>query len=637
MKLKRIAAVGLAAMLAVAMPLAGAVNNALSVTASAEKTEELKVGDKFYGEDAFAYEVRDDGTLEVIGRAYSSDEENVSLTIPAMEKGRKVTSIASWAFDGCSYLSTVTIPEGIERIDGHAFAECNNLTTVTLPSSVYYIESYTFTDCERLKEFVVSEENKNFCAENGILFSKDKTKLIQYPAQNPAENYSIPSTVEFINYCAFSKCANLKKLEIPSSVHYIDAYALRGSEKLTQINVDENNVYLCSENGVLFNKDKSNLIIYPEGKTSESYTIPNSVSTIESYSFYGNKYIKNIETHNNVAHIELCAFHNCECLNKFEIPNGVTEIAEGVFSGCSSLTSIVIPDGVTKIDFLTPEYFGAFEDCTNLTSVTIPNSITVIEKNSFLNCTKLDKVNFIGTEEEWNAIDIEENGNECLTNAKIIFSPTDNPAESGPETSEPTSSGTSTPTTSEPTASKPTESTLTPGSSGNNATITEPTVFKPVLDSSTESLDEDTQTVLSGITVTDSSGAFEDGTVMNIKPAGKTENSFSFDIIFTKDGKGVQPNGKVTVKVPVPEFLKNGDIYVYHYDDDGKATLVPSKVESGFVVFEADRFSKYELTNKKLADANNSGDDHPNTGIALAAAPVILACAAVAVASKKKK
>lgn len=196
----------------------------------------------------------------------------------------------------------------------------------------------------------------------------------------------------------------------------------------------------------------------------------------------------------------------------------------------------------------------------------------------------------------------------------------------------------STPTTITPSTSEP--ATSSPDTSAPAVTKNE---FKPVLTST--GLDEETERVLGGISVTDTNSAFEVGVVMNVK-SGQTTLGFSFDITFTKDGNEVQPNGNVTVKIPVPEALKGKTVYVFHVED-GKFVLVNSEVKDGFVVFSANHFSEYVLSTENLnADSTSAASSvptapdngNPNTGVVLAAGPVLFAAsAAVIIVSKKKK
>ena len=178
----------------------------------------------------------------------------------------------------------------------------------------------------------------------------------------------LPSKIEgkpvtSIGWRAFWYCSSLTSITIPNSVTSIDDWAFNGCEKLTQINVDTANTVYSSENGVLFNKEKTELIRYPEGKADTSYSIPSSVTNI------GDR-----------------AFEDCSSLTSVTIPNSVTSIGYMAVSGCNGLTSITIPDSVTSIDS------RAFDGCCSLTSVTIPDSVTSIRDSAFNNCSSLTSV-----------------------------------------------------------------------------------------------------------------------------------------------------------------------------------------------------------------------------------------------------
>ena len=166
---------------------------------------------------------------------------------------------------------------------------------------------------------------------------------IGYCAFTGLTSVEISDSVTSIGRYAFWNCTHLTSVEIPNSVTSIGDHAFRNCSSLTDINVDSNNADYSSMDGVLFNKDKTELICYPIGKTNTSYTIPNSVTSIGD-----------------------CAFRNCTSLTSVTIPDSVTSIGYFAFEGCTSLTSVTIPDSVTIIGSL------AFSRCTSLTDLKIP-------------------------------------------------------------------------------------------------------------------------------------------------------------------------------------------------------------------------------------------------------------------------
>jgi len=173
---------------------------------------------------------------------------------------------------------------------------------------------------------------------------------------------------------------------IPASVTDIGGEAFHGRKNITAINVVANNTVFTSENGILYNKAKTTLIRFPAGKNDASFIIPNSVKTIGNYAFSWCESLARITIPNNVTSIGSNAFGGCTGLTSIAIPNSVTSIKSYAFAGCTSLTSIAIPNSVKSIEYAT------FFACTNLTSVTIPDSVTSIEAGVFSECTSLRSI-----------------------------------------------------------------------------------------------------------------------------------------------------------------------------------------------------------------------------------------------------
>ena len=150
--------------------------------------------------------------------------------------------------------------------------------------------------------------------------------------------------------------------------------AFRSCTGLMSIDVDNNNTAYCSEDGVLFNKTKTTLMIYPAGKTG-AYNIPNSVTSIGNYTFQGCTGLTSVTIGNSVTDIGACAFSYCTGLTSVTIPKSVTSIESSAFYGCSGLTSVTIPNSVTRIGM------GALGGCSGLTEIinesTVPQDIYI--------------------------------------------------------------------------------------------------------------------------------------------------------------------------------------------------------------------------------------------------------------------
>ena len=271
-------------------------------------------------------------------------------------------------------ITKAIIESGITGIGSSAFKSCSSLINITIPSTVTSIGSSTFSGCISL---------------TGI---------------------EIPSSVTSIGDNAFYGCSKFTSVTIPSSVTSIGSSAFSSCSKLTNLVVDSNNSkYSSDQHGVLFNKNQTELIKYPQNKEENSYVIPSSVTTIaqdafsscyslnnivlpssvttiKSYAFSGCTSLTNITIPSSVTSIEKGAFNYCPKLTSIEIPSSVTSIGEEVFSSCSSLASITIPSSVTSIGK------SAFSECRSLTSVTIPSSVKSIGEKAFSSCSSLASI-----------------------------------------------------------------------------------------------------------------------------------------------------------------------------------------------------------------------------------------------------
>lgn len=187
-------------------------------------------------------------------------------------------------------LTEVTINTA-ENIKKYVFSNSENIKLVNIGESVSCIDDLAFYNCKALTDFTVSKQNKFFASENGVLFNKDKTILLKYPEGKKDKSYTIPNSVEFINKEAFSNCDNLMEFKVLS----------------------DNKIY-SSENGVLFNKDKTALLRYPSGKKDLSYNIPYTVTRIETRLY--NKELTSITIGPNVTKINcfLCCFKNLKSI-----------------------------------------------------------------------------------------------------------------------------------------------------------------------------------------------------------------------------------------------------------------------------------------------------------------------------------
>ena len=217
---------------------------------------------------------------------------------------------------------------------------------------------------------------------------------------------TIPETigeieVKQIGARAFSDCAGLKEIAIPNSVTSIGYSAFSGCTSLEEITISPDNKTYSSVDGVLFNKDKNELIVYPEGNRRSAYTVPDGVTQISGSAFSGCTSLAEITIPDSVTEIGAFAFSGCTSLSKVDLPKKLTTIEAGIFLGCTGLKEIVIPDSVTEIKnkWGYDTYYGAFSGCTSLSKVKLSNNLTIIGEGAFLGeggtffrCTSLAEI-----------------------------------------------------------------------------------------------------------------------------------------------------------------------------------------------------------------------------------------------------
>lgn len=428
---KKITAAALAAVVAAAAPLTGAANNALSVTASAEETEE-----------PWFYRLLDDGTISLT--EYGGTKTNV--VIPSTYDGKTVSQLNDRFFEsenGQNKITSLTIPADME-IGGDGSTHNGDIT-------------WRFGNMLALESIVITGEYEYYSTVDGVLFNKDQTKLIYYPNAKKDSVYTIPDTVEYIDWKAFYTTNNdyfsFKKEELLKRTSYPSLKCIKLSNNteidvrdfnpfeycsaLTEIKVNDDNPHHTVVDGVLFNKDKTTLLSYPSAKADTSYNVPEGVRGIASCT----------------------AFPICPTLTSISLPKSVSRLgiigsgstsSEYVFDSCVALEEInvdeentsycsdegvlfnkdktilrryprakkdleyEIPDGVTRLDE------GAFKDCTSLTKVSIPNSVTEGMVNSaFQDCTGLTEIVYEGSQEEWD--ELVDPYSDNLDNVKVTF------------------------------------------------------------------------------------------------------------------------------------------------------------------------------------------------------------------------
>ncbi len=268
----------------------------------------------------------------------------------------------STSYRGPDNFVGISLPKSLTAIGVRAFWSCTHLSSVIIPEGVITISQQAFESCEGL------------------------------------ESITIPETVTYLDTQAFAS-SGLKSINLPKNLEGIGELTF-GSAPLSTITVAEDNSYFSAEDGVLYNADKTQLVLYPIGKEDKSFSIPSSVTSIAGAAFLGSQ-LETISIPDTVSAIGNQAFQSCSKLKSLTLPSALTIINPQILDRCS-LTSLVIPDNVTKI------MGSAFRYSTSLKSITLPASLISIANGAFDSCTALEKVFYKGTESQKDSIDIQD-------------------------------------------------------------------------------------------------------------------------------------------------------------------------------------------------------------------------------------
>ena len=294
-------------------------------------------------------------SLTTIG-GFSGCTGLTSITIPS-----SVTTIGDYAFENCTSLTSIEIPTSVTDIGFRAFSGCTGLTSITIPASVTSINAYAFENCTSLTSIEIPAS---------VTYIGNDA----FTGCSSLESIKLSPSMTHL-YNIFSGCSSLKTIELPSSLISYDPFAFESCNNLVAINISEDNPYYSSFDGVLYDKAQTNMKVIPQGLTE--ITIPPSVGTI--YPIYDSPNLQSIhvsEDHPYFSSIDGVVYNKDQTqlirrmpknqpIDRYAIPSSVTTIASNAFRDCTGLTSIEIPTSVTCID-------GAFYGCTGLTSIEIP-------------------------------------------------------------------------------------------------------------------------------------------------------------------------------------------------------------------------------------------------------------------------
>ena len=381
--------------------------------------------------------------------SYTGSAESVS--VPGF-----IVRIEDGAFRDRNSMQSISLPNSLKSIGQSAFDGCTALARITIPSSVTSIEKWAFDNCKSLTKISVVSDNKNYSASGGVLYDKDKGKLLRCPPALDADSFTVPSTVTVIGDSAFAacngltkvtipegvvtlepyafdQCANLTEITLPASVKTIGKYAFRSNKKLATVTLkaispavgtgafqnapvtkvvysgsdtqwnaaklgeafgSSVTVYYSSSD---FDIDGTTLVSYKG--SSQSVVIPDTVTKIAARAFYGCTGVKSVTIPNSVTAIGESAFSGCTALTAMNIPASVKTIDKWAFDGCSKLAAFSVASGNTAFSASGGALYN--KDATKLlrypagktgSSCTFPTSVKTIGDSAAASCPNLKSV-----------------------------------------------------------------------------------------------------------------------------------------------------------------------------------------------------------------------------------------------------
>ena len=282
----------------------------------------------------------------------------VSVQVPG-----SVTAIKNGTFRECNNLKKVILNEGVAKIEGSAFVFCSSLEQIKLPQSLMsigsgafdnctslisvelpdnaIISSDTFKECKNLSDIVISDTNNNYIVKNGILYNKNMTRILCYPAGIKDTEFFVPDTVKTIGDFAFYGTKALESINIPDSVTNIGTDAFGECSGLKEV------------------------------------VIPDSVTSMGEAVFYKCTSLEKVKLSVNITSPNPAVFQYCSSLKEVVLPESMKFISFFMFSYCKEITNIVLPDKLNSV------LRSAFQNCDKLKNITVPKNVTTIQDYAF--------------------------------------------------------------------------------------------------------------------------------------------------------------------------------------------------------------------------------------------------------------
>lgn len=356
-----------------------------------------------------------------------------------------MVTLERMAFYKCDSLNSVIIEEGLLSIGHTAFEYCSSLQEITIPASVLDVSDYAFYNSICLENIYVNDDNENYCDLDGVLYSKDKSALVCFPAGKKEKEYKLnentliinngafafndyieqvilPSNLNYLGKHCFNDCSSLTQINFPNALNTIASYAFYHCEKLESISLGKNIKIIdysafgscTSLNTLLWDNSECYVYTYaflncPNLEDVYITNLNNWLNTTfedfysnplnnEANLYVNDKLLTVLDLSDYPYNISNYCFTGCKSLNKIITTSENKEIGINAFSHCTNLSSVYFEQGLVVLN----EY--VFSNCNALTYVKIPFSTEYIGDYCFWSCSSLKCIDYYGSEDSWDAL-----------------------------------------------------------------------------------------------------------------------------------------------------------------------------------------------------------------------------------------
>lgn len=389
-------------------------------------------------ENYFNFTSNGDGYSVSFKDEFKTDSTVTAIKIPDTYKGKPVSRVAGRAFLNAVYLEKVELGANVVAIESGAFMNCSGLKVMSITAPVNTISFGAFAGCTRLTRIAVSDSNTCFTNDNGdgILYeinSDDEYVLVAYPAGRSDETVTVSTFVGEIRSYAFDGASRLKVINIERDNAFgtIGTYAFNGCSALEAVNV--NNSAYVSVDGVLYTADEKTLVLYPQNKAGDTFTVPDTVTKIARRAFRGNNNLVEIVIGANVSALgdgedDYEVFGEAKKLERFAVDAANQNFSEirGVLYNKAGTVLRFYPSAKSDMTYVVESTaekicLNAFAGAINLSVLYIPKSVVTVSGTLFAGAERLTTVYVGHTEAElpsgWN---YDWKG-DLQTNANVVY------------------------------------------------------------------------------------------------------------------------------------------------------------------------------------------------------------------------